>query len=171
MKEQEEKKRQPSERELLAAIRAGVAYVDRGDYKQGYAALHAAYGRAALPGSELPSDGLSHYGLCVAVVEKQTRKGAELCRTAIEEQFFNSVHFVNLIRLYLIRGNRKAAVDVLNEGLTRLPNDRTLLRVREDIGYRKPPVVTFLHRDNPINAALGKLRAKKVKAPAKKRGG
>lgn len=154
-------------REFTAAIKAGVAYVERGDYKQGYAALNAVYGRGA---EGLPSDGLSHYGLCVAVMEKQTRKGAELCRAAIDSQFFSAVHFVNLIRLYVIRGNRKAAVEALHEGLSRLPNDRALLRVREEIGYRQPPVVSFLHRDNPMNKALGKLRARKSNStPAKKK--
>jgi hypothetical protein len=144
---------------LAAAIKAGIAYVERGDYKQGYASLHAAYGQASE--TPPPSDGLSHYGLCVAVIEKQTSKGAALCRTAVNQQFFNSVHFVNLVRLYVIRGNRKAAVDALQEGLTRLPNDKALLRVREEIGHRKAPVVSFLPRSNPINAALGKLRRKK----------
>lgn len=152
----------------MAAIQAGIAYVERGDYKQAYTLLHSAYGRS----SETPpsSDGLSHYGLCVAVVEKQTSKGAALCRTAANEQFFNSVHFVNLVRLYIIRGNRKAAVDALQEGLTRIPNDRALLRVREEIGHRKAPVVSFLPRSNPINEALGKLRRKKKPAaPATKK--
>lgn len=157
-----------AERAILAAISTGVAYVERGDYKQGYTALHSVYGQPA--NSPPPSDGLSHYGLCVAVVEKQTHKGVLLCRTAINEQFFNSVHFVNLVRLHIIRGNRKAAVDALHEGLTRLPNDRALFKVRDEIGHREPPVVSFLPRGNPINAALGKIRAKKQpKTPAKKK--
>ncbi|MFA6956444.1 MAG: hypothetical protein WC538_11285 [Thermoanaerobaculia bacterium] len=148
-----------SEREIFAMIKAGVAYVERGDYKQGFASLNAVYGRSGeLPP---PPDGLSHYGLCVAILERQTRKGAALCRTAINHQFFNSAHFVNLVRLYIIRGNRKAAVETLHEGLTRLPNDRALLTVQDEIGHREEPIVGFLHRDNPINEALGKMRAKK----------
>lgn len=156
-----------SERELLAAIKAGVAFVERGDYKHGYTALHAVYGRRTE--AQLPSDGLSHYGLSIAVVERQTRKGAELCLKAIDEQFFNSVHFVNLVRLYIIRDNRKAAVEALHEGLSRLPNDRALLRLRDEIGYRQPPVVSFLPRANPINESLGKLRARNTPKPASKK--
>lgn len=152
----------PSERELIAAIRTGIAYVERGNYKQGYKALQVAYTSRI---ESLPSDGLSHFGLCIALIEKQTRKGAELCRIAIEDQFFNSIHFVNLVHLYVLRGNRKAAVEILHEGLTRLPNDSSLLEVREEIGYRKAPVVAFLHRNNPLNSALGRLRA--TKAPKK----
>ena len=151
-------------------MKAGMVAVERGDYAQGYTALQAAYGNGKVV---LPPDGLSHYGLCVAVVEKQTRKGAELCRTAIEQQFYDSVHFLNLVRLYLIRGNRRSAIDVLHEGLSRLPNDRKLLNVRAELGYREKPVIPFLHRDNPVNATLGKLRAAsgKPKQKAKPRGG
>jgi len=157
-----------TERELLSTIKTGIAYVERGDYRQGFAALQASYGRATIT---LPVDGLSHYGLCVAVLEKQTRKGVEFCRMAINEQFFNSMHFVNLVRLYIIRNNRKAAVDALQEGLKRLPDDAALLRVRDEIGYRESPVVAFLPRENPINSTLGKIRAKvKSGAPPKKRG-
>ena len=65
--------------------------VERGDYEQGYSALQAAYGNGRVV---LPPDGLSHFGLCIAVMEKQTRKGAELCRTAIELQFYDSVHSI-----------------------------------------------------------------------------
>lgn len=149
-----------SEKDLISAMKAGMIAVERGDYAQGYKALQAAYGDGK---GALPPDGLSHFGLCVAVMEKQTRKGAELCRTAIEQQFYDSVHFVNLVRLYIIRGNRRNAIDVLHEGLSRLPDDRRLLAVRTEIGYREKPVVPFLHRDNPLNATLGKLRAAKTK--------
>lgn len=157
MKEPKAGEQPQTERELIAAIKSGIAFVERGDYSKGFAALQASYGRATI---NLPADGLSHYGLCVAVLEKQTRKGVEFCRMAINEQYFNSIHFVNLVRLYIIRGNRKAAVDALHEGLKRLPDDAALLQVREEIGYRDSPVVSFLPRANPINATLGKLRRK-----------
>lgn len=137
-------------------MRAGIAAVERGDYRQGYKALQGAYGNGRVA---LPPDGLSHYGLCIAVVEKQTRKGAELCRLAIEQQFYDSSHFVNLVRLYIIRDNRRMAINVLHEGMSRLPDDHRLLELRVEIGYRERPVVPFLARNNPVNEALGKLRA------------
>jgi len=122
-----------TERELLSTIKTGIAYVERGDYRQGFAALQASYGRATIT---LPVDGLSHYGLCVAVLEKQTRKGVEFCRMAINEQFFNSMHFVNLVRLYIIRNNRKAAVHAFPERPNRLPGPPPPPRVRRRRGHR-----------------------------------
>ncbi|MGK2859634.1 MAG: hypothetical protein ACSLFQ_20730 [Thermoanaerobaculia bacterium] len=156
----------PTDREITAAVRAGMAYVERGDYRQGYATLHAAYVRND---QSLPSAALSHFGVSVAVVENQTRKGEELCRRAIEEQFFNGAHVVNLVRLYVIRGDRKAAYDELQKGLARLPNDRMLLRVREELGRREPPVLPFLRRSNPINVALGRIRANRKRALAEQK--
>jgi tetratricopeptide (TPR) repeat protein len=150
---------------LLAAIRAGIAATDRGDYKQGYHALAAAYGNGA---SQLPPDGLSHYGLCIAIVEKQTRKGAELCRLAISAQFYDSAHYANLIRLYLARGDRRQAVDTLHEALARLPEDWRLLRLRREMGYREKPVIPFLERNNPLNKTLGIARANAKKTQNKK---
>lgn len=156
MKNSLEQEKTLSERELIFAMRAGIAAVERGDYRHGYKTLQIAYGHPKLIP---PPDGLSHYGLCIAIVERQTRKGAELCRDAINQQFYDSAHFVNLVRLYIIRDNRKSAIRVLQEALSRLPDDGKLLALREEIGYRSKPVVPFLERNNPVNAALGKLRA------------
>ena len=143
---------------LHVIIRAGIAAAERRDYAQAYKTLRAVYGVG--DGAEMPLEGLSYYGLCVAIVEKQTRKGVVLCRSAIEAQFYDATHFVNLIRLYLERGNRKNAVDTLNEGLENLPNNAKLLRLRDEMGYRAKPMVPFLNRDNLLNVTLGKARAK-----------
>ncbi len=139
-------------------LRTGITATDSGDYEKGYKALGAFYG-SGLEG--LPPDGLSHYGLCVAVVEKQTRKGVELCRVAMKAQFYAPAHFVNLVKLYIERDDRRNAVKVLEQGLRRLPGDPDLNRIRARIGYkvRAKTSIPFLSRGNPVNVLLGRIRA------------
>jgi hypothetical protein len=139
-------------------LRAGIAATENGDYAKGYKALGSFYG-SGLDG--LPPDGLSHYGLCVAVIEKQTRKGVEFCRAAMKAQFYQPIHFANLINLYIERDDRKNAVKVLEQGLRRMPDDPQLNRIRARIGYkvRIRPTIPFLARQNPVNVFLGRIRA------------
>jgi len=139
-------------------LRTGIAATENGDYEKGYKALGAFYG-SGLEG--LPPDGLSHFGLCVAVVEKQTRKGVELCRAALKSQFYQPAHYGNLINLYIERDDRKNAVKTLEQGLRRMPDDPLLNRLRARMGYkvRVNPTIPFLGRGNPLNVLLGRLRA------------
>lgn len=137
-------------------LRTGMTATEAGKYRKGYDALGTFYG-SGLDG--LPADGLSHYGLCVAVVEKQTRKGVELCQAAISAQFYQTVHYANLVKLYLERDDRRNAVKTLQLGLRRMPGDARLHELRRTMGYRRSPVIPFLGRDNIINVILGKFRA------------
>jgi len=139
-------------------LRTGIAATDNGEYEKGYKALGAFYG-SGLDG--LPPDGLSHFGLCVAVVEKQTRKGVELCRAALKAQFYEPAHFVNLVKLYVERDDRKNAVKVLEQGLRRIPGDPALNRISARIGYkiRAKAFIPFLSRGNPVNVFLGRIRS------------
>ncbi|MCM2313838.1 MAG: hypothetical protein NDJ92_01625 [Thermoanaerobaculia bacterium] len=147
----------PSEQQLQQALRAAIAATDRGDYAGATKVFNAIYGNPAI---KAPPDGLSAYGLCVAVEGKQTKRGVELCRAAIAAQFYDSRHYGNLIKLNLKRGNRKGAVEVLEEALGRMPEDSTLLALREKMGIRDTPPASFLSRANVLN----RMR------PAKERG-
>jgi hypothetical protein len=47
-------------------------------------------------------------------------------------------------------------VESLNAGLRLEPNNAQLNRIFDRIGRRRPPVVPFLSRDNPLNVWLGR---------------
>ena len=141
--------------EYYAAIKMGVTAVERGDFPSALRVFRAIYEK---PAQNVPSEGLSYYGLCLARVEKKQKLGADLCMRAIQEQFYDAAHYVNLIRIYLQAKNRRSAVKVLEDGLSRMPKDATLLNLRDEMKYRAPSPIGFLHRDNPLNQALGRLR-------------
>jgi tetratricopeptide (TPR) repeat protein len=117
--------------------------------------------------------GLSYFGLCLALVQKKYKEAVDLCKRAIDLEFYNGDHYANMARVYLAQGNRKKAVDVAEAGLKVAPESDYLTRIRGTLGVRSRPAVPFLDRTNPINVSLGQARhAKKVAdqdQPAKKK--
>lgn len=109
------------------------------------------------------AEGLSFFGLCLALVSKKYKPAIDLCKRAIALQFYNSDHHANLARVYVAAGNRKKAVETIEAGLKLHPEDEVLLAVRKELGIRARPAVPFLDRSHPINVSLGQARhAKKV---------
>ena len=113
--------------------------------------------------SSKTATGLSFFGLCLALVQKKYKPAIELCKRAIELQFYNGDHYANLARVYTAAGNRKKALETAESGLRLLPDHEALRDVRRSLGVRSRPPVPFLDRSNPINVSLGQARhAKKL---------
>ena len=138
--------------DIAQAVNVGIAATDRGDYQGALKIFSAVY--TTIPADKMP-DGLSSYGLCLARVEGKRKMGAELCQKAIQLQSYEAKHRANLVRVYIVAKNRKKAVETLDDSMRKLRNDPELLRVRQEIGYRQAPMLTFLPRQNPINKFFG----------------
>ena len=135
------------------------------DYLHAYTKFLDIYGTEDSPPIRTPKDasGLSYFGLCLALVKKQFKPAIDLCRRAIDLEFYNGDHYANLARVYVAAGNRKKAIETLENGLKLVPEHEYLLEVRKSLGVRARPAVPFLDRSNPINVSLGQARhAKKV---------
>lgn len=135
----------------------GISATDRGDYHGALELFRRVY--QVVPPDKAPQ-GLSSYGLCVAKVERKTKTAAELCQKAIEVEFYEGRHWANLVRVYIAGNSRRKAVEVLETGLKKMRKDSALLRVREEIGYRKAPYLRLLSRQNPINKFYSRTAAK-----------
>jgi tetratricopeptide (TPR) repeat protein len=98
----------------------------------------------------------SYLGFCVAKERGQIQKGMLLCSAAMEREPENSVHYLNLGRIYLVAGNKQEAIRVLRKGLAYGPNQE-IIGLLDSIGTRKHPIIRSLSRDNLINKYLGKL--------------
>lgn len=130
------------------------------------------YGTDDTPRIRTPKDaiGLSFFGLSLALVRKEMKPAIDLCRRAIELEFYNGDHYANLARVYASGGNRKKAIETAAQGLKLVPEHDYLLAVRKSFGLRSEPYVPFLDRTNPINVSLGQSRhAKKIAETEKKR--
>jgi tetratricopeptide (TPR) repeat protein len=102
--------------------------------------------------------GLSYFGLCIALVQKKYKTAIDLCKRALELEFYNGDHYVNLMKVYVAAGNRKKALETVEAGLKLHPEDDALLAARRSLGVRARPAVPFLDRANPINVSLGRAR-------------
>lgn len=120
--------------------------------------------------SSKTATGLSYFGLCLVLVQKKIKPAIDLCKCAIELEFFNVDHYANLARVYTAAGNRKKALETVQQGLKSVPEDETLVNVRRELGVRSRPPVPFLDRSNPINVTLGQARhAKKAAGDERKK--
>jgi tetratricopeptide (TPR) repeat protein len=144
-------------------IRAAIVATRKGDYLRGLTVFADAY---SPPLESKNAEGLSFYGLCLALVERKFKIAIDLCKKAIEMQFYHADHYANLARVYLAASNRKKAIEALEQGMKVLPQDELLILVRQELGVRSRPAVPFLSRDNPVNKALGRARHTKKKKPA-----
>jgi tetratricopeptide (TPR) repeat protein len=140
------------------------------DYLKALTTFIEIYGTENSPPIQSPKDasGLSFFGLCLALVRKQYKAGVDLCKRAIDLEFYNGDHYANLARVYMASNNRKKAVETADQGLKLVPEHEYLMEVREELGVRKRPPVPILDRSNPINVTLGQARAAKKVTSRKK---
>jgi tetratricopeptide (TPR) repeat protein len=160
--------------DILKRIDEAVALTKAEEYLRALTMFLEIYGSEEPPSPMLSSKtatGLSHFGLCLAMMQRKFKPAIDLCKLAIELQFYNADHYANLSRVYVAAGNRKKAIDAIEQGLKSHAEDETLLEVRRQLGVRAKPPVPFLDRAHPLNITLGQARhAKKAssKEPKKK---
>lgn len=135
------------------------------DYLRALTMFIDLYGTEDSPPLRTPKDarGLSYFGLCLALVQKKYKPAIDLCRRAVDLEFYNGAHYANLTRVYAAAGNRKKAIETAEAGLKLVPEHEGILKARAELGHRARPAVPFLDRSHPINVSLGQARhAKKV---------
>ena len=158
--------------ELLKRIDRAVIMTDDGQYLEALTEFLDIYGTTDSPplNSAKAATGLSAFGLCLAMVQKKYRAASDLCKRAIDLEFYNGDHYANYARVYLLVGNRKKALETIEGGLKIAPENENLLKVRRELGVRSRPAVPFLDRSHPINVSLGQARhAKKASETPQKR--
>ncbi|MCX7794001.1 MAG: tetratricopeptide repeat protein [Thermodesulfovibrionales bacterium] len=96
----------------------------------------------------------SYYAFCLAKERGKIQRAFELCRDALDKDPSNSVHYLNLGRIYLVLNNKPEAIKAFREGLAIARNEEIIEELQK-LGIRKPPPVPFLKRSNPINKYLG----------------
>jgi len=149
----------------LSNLEQAIVAVKSEEYLRGLTMFLDIYGSEDAPSlqSAKAASGLSYFGLVLALVKKDYKHGIELCKRAMNLEFYNPDHYVNLTRVYVAAGKRKKAVETAEAGLKLHPEYDDLLAVRRDLGIRARPSLPFLDRENPINVSLGQAKhAKKV---------
>ena len=110
---------------------------------------------------------LSYMGYLTALVDKHYREGCTLCEKALslmaktvseDKELFYPILYVNMGRAYVLAGKKPEAIKAFKDGLRYDPKNRHITAELAQLGFRRPPVLSFLDRSNPINKYLGKIR-------------
>lgn len=132
--------------------------------KEGIAALDAGNTGLALQRLESAADldenpeVLSHLAFCIARERKDYPRAEALCLEAIDEEPWNSTHYLNLGRIRLLEGRKEEAIRVFRDGLLRDANPAIKAAI-DSLGVRKYPVIPSLPREHFLNKYLGKFLA------------
>jgi tetratricopeptide (TPR) repeat protein len=115
---------------------------------------------------------LSFSGYLEARLFRRYKEGIDTCKRAIGllgpkvpfgQEFFLPLLYLNLGKAYVEAGKRRGAVAAFKKGLSMDPENKDLLWETKKLGMRKPPIVPFLDRSNPLNKYLGIVRHKLTK--------
>lgn len=138
---------------LEAYLADGDAAFDRGDR----ISAHASYREAQRVGGNDPRM-LSRLGLTLTLVARDELKGVAFCEEAIRRGGDEPDALWRLALVYLATFRKDRAIRELRRGLEIDPRHPRLLATIDSLGIRRKPVIPFLHRSNPLNKFLGKLR-------------
>jgi predicted Zn-dependent protease len=98
----------------------------------------------------------SNLAICLAKEKKDFKRAISLCKEAIKSDPKNSIHFLHLGRVHIQANQKKEAIRIFCMGLRHSEN-RDIIAELNRIGRRRPPVIPFLDRSNPLNKMLGKM--------------
>lgn len=140
---------------LTELIRSGDEAWERGDK----AAAHEVY-RAAQQLDGNDPQVLSRLGLTLVLVARDEYKGVAFCEEALRRGAVDADALWRLATVYETTFQKERAVRAVRQGLNIDRNHAGLVAMIERLGVRRPPVIPFLARSNPINKYLGILRHK-----------
>jgi tetratricopeptide (TPR) repeat protein len=96
----------------------------------------------------------SYLAFCMAKERGLLSKGISWCEESLRREPENSVHYLNLGRIYLLMKKREEAIRSFREGL-RYGSKEEIADELHRLGIRSSPVLSFLKRSNPLNKYLG----------------
>ncbi len=142
--------------DVQAAAARGLQLCRENDWDRGLQLLSAAAEERG--GKDLPGVVFAYLGYGLARHQRRTLDGLKLCEHAVKIQYYEPENHLQLARVQMLMGDRKAAVASIARGLKLDPAHRGLKEMRVEIGVRKRPPIPFLGRANPLNVLLGRLR-------------
>jgi len=135
------------------------------EFKQGMRLLRDGKSDAALDHFRKASEAeeqnpyyMSYTGVALARAERQWAPAAKLCETALTLKRNEAQLHLNLAEVYVAAGRREEALHLLDRAAASFGRHAGVQRARIKLGSRRPPVLSFLGRQNAVNRQLGILR-------------
>jgi len=98
----------------------------------------------------------SNLAVCLAKEKRDFKLAISLCKEAIRKEPKNSIHFLHLGRVHLLADQKRDALRIFSMGLRNETNQDIIAEMKK-FDRRRPPLIPFLERSNPINKTLGKI--------------
>ena len=102
----------------------------------------------------------SCFAVLIALERGQVRRGLELAQAAADRAGREPSLCLNVATIHLKAEQRAQAIEWLRAGLARDPTNDDIKKRLAALGVRRPPVLGFLPRANPINKVLGLIAAR-----------
>ena len=129
-------------------LKQGLAFLQENNSLSALACFERAYAVRKTPLVQ------SYLAVCIATHRGQISEAVSLCLEAIAQEPQETVHYLNLGKVYIKAGKKKEALDILRQGLSRGENPE-LRELLERIGVRRKPLFPFLSRENFLNRYIG----------------
>lgn len=142
-----------SRRQAQSDFQLGLAFLHKKQWKTAERHFRRADDRCS-PEDQQANLYRSYHGL--ALVRCGHLSGLKLCRNAASLEKSRAVVFYNLALVEIRLNHRRSACEAIAAGLAIDPHDPSLLKMRNRLGVRRKPLLSFLKRDNPVNKWLGK---------------
>lgn len=99
----------------------------------------------------------SWLGYTTALFEKKVQRGKDLCDKAIKSNVPDAMFYRNIGKVYLLMGNKRAAIGAFAKGLQLDKNNRGILNEWKALGFRRKPFFGGMDRDHWLNVKMGKF--------------
>ncbi len=142
----------------------GIDLCRQGDWQEGLYWLSMA-ADSKVETSSVPSLFFSYLGYGMARDRGELEEGLRLCRRAVSIDVYQPENYGFLARALLLKGDRRAAFDILARGLQLDARHPSLIQLRGDLGERRRPVLPFLPRGHFLNRTLGRWRHRLIGPP------
>jgi len=100
---------------------------------------------------------MSYLGLCMTMVNRNSREALALCEGALKIGCYDAVFYCNLGKVHLLRGSRRNAYAAFRSGLKVDPRNRDIRQELHAMGVRRHAVFAFLPRRHFANRIGGRI--------------
>ena len=89
-------------------------------------------------------------------MQRKFKIAVDLCRRAVDLEFYNGEHYANLARVYIAAGQRRKALEAIEAGLKVAPDHEAIMKVRGLLGVRAVVAQSFerIHRSNLVGMGV-----------------
>lgn len=98
----------------------------------------------------------SYLAFCLAREKRLFQKAIAMCLAAQQSDPGNSLHYLNLGKVYLEAGQKARAIGAFRRGL-KMERNQEIISQLKMLGQRKTPPVASLPREHFLNRKLGAL--------------